>query len=96
MKMMFFLVVVKTGFQSSIELERGETIQTISLGESYSWNITTLDNRLFIKPLEDNVRTNMTVITNLRNYQFDIVSKSTPEKDSDISYVVRFYYPKRD
>jgi type IV secretion system protein VirB9 len=87
-----YLVTVSTGFQSSIEFEQGETVQTLSLGESYAWNITPIDNRLIIKPLENNVRTNMMVITNRRTYQFDIVS--TSDEDAAISYVVRFYYPK--
>lgn len=88
-----YLVVVSTGFQSSIEFEPNEKVQTLSLGDSYSWNITPLDNRLIIKPMENNLHTNMMVITNLRTYQFDIVSKSPTGDDTDISYVVRFYYP---
>jgi type IV secretion system protein VirB9 len=88
-----YLLLINTGFQSSIEFEKGEKVQTLSLGDSYSWSITPVDNRLVIKPLENNVRTNMMVITNIRNYQFDIVSKSD-DNNQDISYVVKFYYPK--
>lgn len=92
-----YLLLVRTGFQSSVEFEKGEEIKTMSLGDAYSWSITPVNNRIFIKPLEDDVRTNMTIITNRRTYQFDVASYSDKESefDQDISYVVRFYYPAR-
>lgn len=70
-----YLLVLHFGFQSHIEFAKSEEIQTITLGDSYAWKITPLANRLFIKPLEKNIRTNMTIITNKRTYQFDIVAK---------------------
>ncbi len=90
-----YLLLVKSGFQTSIEFANGEEVKTLSLGDSYSWNITPVGNRLFVKPLEDNIRTNMTVITNKQTYQFDVVSQASDsnEFEQDISYVVRFYYP---
>ncbi len=91
-----YLVLMESGFQTSIEFANGEQIQTLSLGNSYAWSITPVSNRLFIKPLENNIRTNMTVITNYRTYQFDLVSKDENDSDIDIAYVVRFYYPKKD
>ncbi len=91
-----YLVLINTGFQSSIEFEKGERIKTLSLGDSYSWNMTPIGNRLFIKPMENNVRTNMTIITNLRTYQFDIASKSEEQNNSDMAYVIRFFYPPQE
>jgi type IV secretion system protein VirB9 len=36
----------------------------------------------------------MTVITNKRTYQFDVISKPIDENiDKDLVYVVRFFYP---
>jgi len=90
-----YLITMETGFQSIIEFETEEKIQTISLGENYAWSITPNEQRLIMKPLETNIRTNMTVITNLRTYYFDLVSKSTTHDNSDIAYVIRFFYPKR-
>ncbi|MCH9754178.1 MAG: TrbG/VirB9 family P-type conjugative transfer protein [Alphaproteobacteria bacterium] len=90
-----YLILISSGFQSSIEFEKGEVIKTLSMGDSYSWTLTPVGNRLFIKPMENNVRTNMTVITNLRTYQFDIASKSEDLDASDIAYVIRFYYPNK-
>ena len=91
-----YLMVLHHGFQSHIEFSTGEEIQTISLGDSYAWEITPLAHRLFIKPMAKNIRTNMTIITNKRTYQFDIVSEDE-EKGAvkDLVYVIRFYYPPK-
>ena len=91
-----FLLVLHYGFQSNIEFGKNETIETITLGDSFAWKITPLDNRLFIKPMERNIRTNMTIITNKKTYQFDLVSKELESGDEkDLVYVVRFQYPKK-
>ena len=91
-----FLLVLHYGFQSHIEFAKNETINTITLGDSYSWKITPLDNRLFIKPMERDIRTNMTIITNKRTYQFDIAAKELDNGDEkDLVYVIRFQYPKK-
>ncbi len=91
-----YLLVLHHGFQSHIEFDKNETIETITLGDTYAWKITPLANRLFIKPLERNMRTNMTVITNKRTYQFDIVAKELLEgRERDLVYVMRFNYPKK-
>jgi type IV secretion system protein VirB9 len=91
-----YLLILHHGFQSHIEFAQGETVETISLGESYAWKITPLGNRLFIRPLEKNMRTNMTIITNRRAYQFDIVSKELEEgEEADLVYQIKFIYPKK-
>jgi len=92
-----YLLVLHYGFQSHIEFARGETIETISLGDSYAWKITPLDHRLFIRPLEKNIRTNMTIITNKRSYQFDIVAKDLElGEEKDLVYQIKFFYPKKN
>jgi type IV secretion system protein VirB9 len=88
-----YLITISPGFQTSIEFGEGEQIQTISVGDSFSWLLNPVGSRLFIKPLENNIRTNMTIITNMRTYQFDILSSSETEFMNNIAYVVRFYYP---
>lgn len=91
-----YLLVLHHGFQSHIEFAQGETVETISLGDAYAWKITPLGHRLFIRPLEKNMRTNMTIITNRRAYQFDIVSKDLEEgEEADLVYQIKFYYPKK-
>lgn len=89
-----FRIVVHYGWQTIIEFAEHEEIQTISVGNNYAWQVSPLDRRLFIKPLEENILTNMTVITNLRSYQFEIESKSaSSSRDDELTFVVRFFYP---
>lgn len=92
-----YLLVLHYGFQSHIEFSKGETIDTLTLGDSFAWKLTPLGNKLFIKPMEKNIRTNMTIITNKRTYHFDIAAKELEdeEEDKDLVYVVRFQYPKK-
>lgn len=91
-----YLVVVHYGFQTNIEFAIGEEVETISVGDSYAWKVTPVGRRLFIKPLEENIHTNMTIITNKRTYQFDVVSKTAEnsEVDKELAYVIKFYYPE--
>lgn len=91
-----YLLVLHHGFQSHIEFAKGETIETMTLGDTYAWKIFPIDNRLFIKPMEKNIRTNMTIITNKRTYQFDLVAKELEDgEEQDLVYLIRFYYPER-
>ncbi len=90
-----YLLVLHYGFQSNIEFAKGEEIKTITLGDTFAWKITPLDNRLFVRAMEKNIRTNMTVITNKRTYEFDIVAKELEEgEEKDLVYVIRFFYPE--
>lgn len=89
-----FQLTLHYGYQSNIEFANNEEIETLSVGNSYSWKITPVGRRLFIKPLEGAARTNMTVITNKRTYQFEIQSKDPNDSlDDELVYVVRFFYP---
>lgn len=84
------LIVIKD-FQTILELGDDETVQTVSLGTPYAWTILPVGKRVFIKPHEKNIHTNMTIISNKHAYNFDIKSKT--EKDvSSFPYVVRFEY----
>lgn len=92
-----YLLVLHHGFQSHIEFAKGEVIETMTLGDTFAWKITPVENRLFIKPMEKNIHTNMTIITNKRTYQFDLVSKELENgHEKDLVYVVRFYYPQKN
>lgn len=92
-----FTIYTLYGYQTNIEFARGEEVQTISVGDRSLWQIIPSANRLFIRPMDDNVSTNMTVITNLHTYQFDIKSGSGPiEKNPHMVYVARFVYPEKN
>jgi len=90
-----YTLMIFYGYQTSIEFAKGEEVSNISMGDSYAWKVNSLGRRLFIKPLEDNMHTNMTVITNKRAYQFDLFSKKIDGKfNKELVYVMRFYYPE--
>lgn len=82
------------GFQAFIEFSDDEEIEIITLGESFPWKLNPIGKRLFIRPLQINVNTNMTIITTKRTYQFQIKSGSYEEGvDEDLIYSVKFFYP---
>lgn len=83
------------GYQSFIEFAEDEEIQMISIGEPFSWRLTPAGKRLFIRPLDIASRTNMTVITNKRTYNFDIKSGEYDGRaDEELVYIIRFFYPQ--
>jgi len=89
-----FKFVGHYGFQSSIEFSPEEAIKTISVGDSIAWQIVPDANRIFIKPIEENPQTNMTVVTNKRTYQFELHGKHASNvRDQDMIFVLRFTYP---
>jgi type IV secretion system protein VirB9 len=90
-------LVMFYGYQTSIEFAKGEELSTISIGDTYAWSVNPVGNRIFIKPLEENMHTNMTILTNKRAYQFDLFSKKADGNfDKELVYVMRFYYPDSD
>ena len=85
------------GYQMLIEFEPDERIENVALGDSQSWQVT--PNRaatmLFLKPVAAGSATNMTVVTSLRRYAFDLRSEEpSGPTDPNIIYAVRFTYPK--
>ena len=89
-----FNLVAHHGYQSNIEFPANEAIETISVGNKVGWQIVTAGRRLFIRPTLASARTNMTIITNKRAYQFDITAvPAVYSPEEELAYVVRFYYP---
>lgn len=92
-----FVIYTLYGYQTNIEMAPEEQVQTISMGDRSLWQIIPARNRMFIRPMDDNVATNMTVITNLRSYQFDLKSgKGALEDNKQTIYVARFTYPEEE
>lgn len=85
------------GFQSFIEFALDEEIEIISLGEAYPWKVTPIGKRLFIRPIQIDVTTNMTVITTKRTYQFEITGLAFDERtNEDLIYSIKFFYPDKE
>ena len=90
-----FTVTTHYGYQSNIEFGAKESIETVSVGDRVAWQIIPAGRRLFIRAQEENAHTNMTIVTNLRAYQFDLRSSSADAVfgSEELTYVVRFFYP---
>ncbi len=88
-----YTITTKYGFQTHIVFASDEQIETISMGDRSLWQIIPSSNRLFIRPMVDDVTTNMTVITNKRSYNFDVKSVGEDSKNTSIIYVAKFVYP---
>lgn len=89
-----FDIVTHYGYQCNVEFGKNEEIQTVSVGDRVSFQIIPAGQRLFIRAMTTNARTNMTVVTNKHAYQFDLTSVPTPVMpNEELVYVVRFFYP---
>lgn len=88
-----YTVPTKYGYQTSIVFAKNEEISTVSVGDRSMWQIIPSGNRIFLRPMNDGLATNMTVITNIREYNFDI--KSITEDKKDNLYVIQFRYPDK-
>jgi type IV secretion system protein VirB9 len=85
------------GYQSTIEFGEDEKIQTVSVGDSIAWMVNPSGNRLFLKPIEQNALTNMTVITDKHSYLFELHAEETQDiRDKEMVFQLRFVYPQSD
>jgi type IV secretory pathway VirB9-like protein len=87
-----YTITTKPGYQTNVVFGRSEEIQAISVGDRSFWQIVPNGNRLFIRPMNEDVSTNMTVLTNRHSYQFDLKSIAMSEEEGNI-YVAKFTYP---
>ena len=86
------------GYQMSLEFGPGERIENVSIGDGLGWQVTPnrKANLLFLKPLDARSVTDMTVVTNLRRYVFDLSARRAAPRRGDRSLIfrVRFDYPE--
>jgi len=92
-----YRVVSHFGFVTSIQFKKGETVESVQLGDSVSWSVERLarGDMLSIVPLEEAARgTNMTVTTDSRVYVFDMVARHAASPDApEMTFLYRFDYP---
>lgn len=85
------------GYQTSIELAKDEEVVSISMGDTTAWQIVPSGFRIFIKPMEPEATTNMTLITNKRTYFFELYAEEAEDiRDPDLVFNVRFIYPDEE
>lgn len=83
-------IVGTFGYQTSVEFASDEKVKVVSLGDTIAWQTVPYQNRLFLKPVEANAATNLTVITDKRTYYFTLTSA---RKQAGMTFLVRFVYP---
>lgn len=84
---------VALGYQLSVEFDQGERIENVAIGDSLGWQVTPnrRANLLFLKPMSQRPSTNMTVVTNLRRYNFELGLRPRAQAKS-APFSVRFLY----
>ena len=82
----------KVKVQTTIKFAPDEVIENVAIGDSMAWQVqpNKAQTILFVKPLELDARTNMTVVTDKRTYLFDLVASP---KNAAL-YVLQFRYPE--
>lgn len=89
------LVEGAAGYQTMVELAPDEQVQNVALGDASGWQVSTNrnGNHIFVKAVSGGVSTNMTVVTNVRHYSFELAPATSM---GDIAYTVRFRYPSAE
>jgi len=83
------------GYSTVIEFSEKERIQTISLGDTEAWQVMKpgQPNIMFIKPLEEDAETNMTVITDKRIYTFEVsANHAYSQRSFELTFRLKFHY----
>ena len=81
------------GWQIMLEFGSDERIENVSIGDALAWQVTPNKKarNLFLKPLLKTASTNMTVVTDRRQYSFQL---ETGPRSAFTPWVVRFDYPR--
>jgi type IV secretion system protein VirB9 len=91
-----YRLVGYVGYQIDLEFEPDESFVGLGAGDIEGLSFAPQGNHLFVKPKASKVSTNLTVLTNRREYHFDYgASSEHPDpREPDVTYVLRFTYPK--
>ncbi len=86
-------VRVALGYALTVEFSSDERIENVALGNSAVWQAVANHraDHLFIKPMQGATNTNLTVVTDTREYNFDLTAIPVPDAATAIS--LRFVYP---
>lgn len=85
------------GYQIHIEWAPGESFVSLGAGDAGGFDIGTERNHFFIKPKQDRLSTNLTVLTTHRTYHFEYTvarAPARPVSDPSVVYSIRFVYPQ--
>lgn len=85
------------GYQMVMSFGVNERVENISVGDSLGWQVTPNKKAdlLFLKPIDRLPSTNMTVVTNLRRYNFELIAVPASTRRTQ-TYDIRFLYPNEE
>ncbi len=90
-------IYVYTGYfkyASSIDFEQNESIDQVVVGDPTGWQIKSAGNRMFLKPVQPDATTNMTVYTDKRIYYFELyAAEAEGLRDEQLTFLTKFAYP---
>lgn len=90
-----FRVLSVPNLTTHLELGEDEGVkETPAIGDQAQWMVTGGPRHLFIKPLRFDLETSLTVVTNKRTYQFQLISGRSA--GSQVFQKVSFLYPDRE
>ena len=72
-----FTILAMQGNITDIQLNEGEKVVALAMGDSVQWITAKVDGHIFIKPTKPNVFTSGTLVTDQRTYQLTL--RSSPE-----------------
>jgi type IV secretion system protein TrbG len=89
-----YTLPITVGMHTHIKLGDDEVlIDKPKLGETVQWRVAGNEKHLFIKALQPNVMTSLTLVSDKRVYQFELVSTTDSSKRVQMAY---FTYPDDD
>lgn len=90
-----FRILSVPNLTTHLELGEDEGLKELpAIGDSAQWKVTGGPRHLFIKPLRYDLETSLTIVTNKRTYQFQLISGQSPS--SQVFQKVSFIYPDRE
>jgi type IV secretion system protein VirB9 len=83
---------IATGYQLTLEFAADERIENVAVGNAAAWSVTPnrRGDRLFIKSVQGDVVSNLTVVTDARTYVFEL--NPAYQSQADLPFTVRFEY----
>ncbi len=86
-------IEVETGYQVTLLLSPDEQIKSIAVGDSSSWQVSAnkSGNNIFVKLAGAGFTTNMTLVTNVRLYMFELIPLNG--SSGSMPYIMKFNYP---
>lgn len=82
------------GISTHIVFAPDEDIKSVALGDTLAWEVAPLHNNFFLKPREPNAYTNLSIITNRRSYEFELIAQPKAASTKALYYKVVFSYPQ--